>query len=289
MDLLGKQSTGSSRDGLTASEFDEFRRFLETACGIYLAENKQYLVTTRIRRLLKDHNIDSFGQLIGQLNRSSRSPIRQQVIDAMTTNETFWFRDIYPYEHFKSKLLPEIMGKKDLGSIRIWSAACSSGQEPYSLSMCVDEFSRANPGAARRSVEILATDLSSRILDAAKKGHYDSMAVARGLSHQRRDQFFDSVDDSTWAVKPAIKSRVQFRSLNLIDSFATLGKFDIIYCRNVLIYFNNELKTDILNRIHAALKPGGLLFLGSSESLAGAAAKFDMIHCSPGIMYQAKV
>lgn len=288
MDLFGKSSNSATKDGLSATEFKEFRNFLETACGIYLAENKQYLVTTRVRRLLQEHGIESFSELISQLSRGSRSPIRQKVIDAMTTNETFWFRDIYPFEHFKNKLLPDIAQKNQFGSLRIWSAACSSGQEPYSISMCIEEFNKANPSKAQRSVEIMATDLSSRILDAAKAGQYDSMAVARGLSHERRDQFFDSVDANTWAVKSHIKNRVKFRSLNLIDSFNSMGKFDLIFCRNVLIYFNNELKTDILNRIHASLKPNGLLFLGSSESLAGAADKFEMIHCSPGIMYQAK-
>lgn len=216
------------------------------------------------------------------------SALKQQVIDAMTTNETFWFRDTYPYDYLKSTLLGEAMTEKGFGSIKVWSAACSSGQEPYSISMTVEEFRRQNMGNLPRQVDIVATDLSSAILQQAKTAEYDKMSVLRGLTPERLDAFFDKLPNDLWRVKPAVKNRVQFRSLNLQDSFSTLGKFDMIFCRNVLIYFSAELKEDILRRMHQILKPGGMLILGSSEGLAGAADLFEMVHCKPGIMYRAK-
>lgn len=278
-------STGTN---LNPVEFEQFRTFLKEACGISLAENKQYLVTTRIRRILTEHNIESLGALVSMMSGFRNSALKQQVIDAMTTNETFWFRDTYPYEYLKSNLLEELFSQKGFGSLRVWSAACSSGQEPYSISMSIEEYRRAKMGSLPRQIEIVATDLSSVILDQARRAEYDKMAVLRGLNSERLDAYFDKLPNETWRVKPAVKDRVQFRSLNLQDSFSSLGKFDIIFCRNVLIYFAADLKEDILRRMHQSLKPGGMLVLGSSEGLAGAAELFEMVHCRPGIMYRAK-
>ena len=268
------------------SDFGVFRDFLHDTCGIFLAENKQYLVSTRIRRILVEHKLESLGELVSTLKNGRHSRLRQSVIDAMTTNETFWFRDTYPFEYLKSTLLPELMkdGRKPL---RVWSAACSSGQEPFSISMATEEYRRQAMGALSREVEIVATDLSSQVLDAAEAGEYDKMAVLRGLSRERLDNFFDKVNEETWRVKSALRSRVSFRSLNLMDPYIALGRFDIIFCRNVLIYFDNDLKRDILKRMHASLNPGGLLFLGSSEGLAGSSELFEMVNCSPGIVYKA--
>lgn len=272
---------------MDSSEFESFRLFLQDACGIHLAENKQYLVTTRIRKILQDNQLASLGALVDQLRGSRHSKLREQVVDAMTTNETFWFRDIHPYDYLQSTLLAEIQQKPDSGPIRIWSAACSSGQEPYSISMVVEECRRQSRLSSARPVEIVATDLSASMLKQAQAAEYDKMSVLRGLSPERRDAFFDPMSDETWRVKQFIRSRVQFKSLNLLDSYGGLGRFDIIFCRNVLIYFTGELKQNILKRLHAALKPGGILVLGSSEGLAGAAELFEMVHCKPGIMYRA--
>ncbi|WP_439134121.1 CheR family methyltransferase [Pseudomaricurvus sp.] len=272
---------------MNSSEFESFRLFLQEACGIHLAENKQYLVTTRIRKILQDNQLESLSALVDQLRRSRHSKLREQVVDAMTTNETFWFRDTHPYDYLQTTLLAEIQKKPDSGPIRIWSAACSSGQEPYSISMTVEESRRQNRLSSARSVEIVATDLSASMLKQAQAAEYDKMSVLRGLSPERRDAYFDQVSEEVWRVKPAIRSRVQFRSLNLLDSYGGLGRFDVIFCRNVLIYFTGELKQNILTRLHAALKPGGVLVLGSSEGLAGASELFEMIHCKPGIMYRA--
>ncbi|HWV16019.1 MAG TPA: protein-glutamate O-methyltransferase CheR [Cellvibrio sp.] len=270
------------------AEFDQFRAFLEDACGISLGENKQYLVTNRMRRLMDDNKVGNFAELVRILKSGSNRKLKDEVIDAMTTNETFWFRDIYPYDHLKNVLLPQLMGAtKTLGGVRIWSAACSSGQEPYSISMMVEEFKQKNMGSLPKQVQIVATDLSTTVLEQARRGEYDKLSVVRGLSNERLDRFFDKTADGNWRVKSFLKERIDFRPINLMDSYSALGKFDIVFCRNVLIYFNADLKRQILQKIHASLKPQGILYLGSSEGLAGAADLFEMVRCDPGILYRA--
>ncbi|MBU2097724.1 MAG: chemotaxis protein, partial [Gammaproteobacteria bacterium] len=155
-------------------------------------------------------------------------------------------------------------------SLRIWSAACSSGQEPYSISMVFDEFKQRNPGALVRDPEIVATDISMSMLNNAKQAEYDSLSVSRGLSDARRKQFFDELPQSRYRLKRAITQRVNFRQLNLKDNYSPLGRFDIVFCRNVLIYFAADLKIDILQRMRASMTPGACLILGASESLPAA-------------------
>lgn len=269
-------------------DFEQFRAFLEKACGILLGSNKQYLVSSRLNKLMEQQEIKSLGELVRKMQAQPRGGLREQVVDAMTTNETLWFRDTYPFEVMKSRVLPELIRANPGQRLRIWSAACSSGQEPYSLAMAIDEFERTSPGQLKSGVQIVATDLSGSMLTACKAGEYDSLAIARGLSQERLQRYFDPRGPGRWAVKPAIKSRVEFRALNLLDSYAVLGKFDVVFCRNVLIYFSAEVKKDILTRIHATLRPGGYLFLGASEALNGLPDLYQMVQCSPGIIYKVK-
>jgi chemotaxis protein methyltransferase CheR len=269
-------------------EFEQFRVFLEKACGILLGENKQYLVSSRLNKLMEQQGIKSLGELVQRIQTQPRGGLREQVVDAMTTNETLWFRDTYPFEVLKNKVIPEFIKNNPGQRLRMWSAACSSGQEPYSISMAIDEFERSNLGQLKMGAQIVATDLSGSMLTNCKTGEYDSLAIARGLSQERLQRYFDTKGPGRWAVKPAIRSRVEFRSFNLLDSYASLGKFDIVFCRNVLIYFSAQVKKDILLRIHSTLKPGGYLFLGASEALNGLPDHYQMVQCSPGIIYQAK-
>ena len=268
-------------------DFDHFRQFLQEASGICLAQNKQYLVSTRIRRILSENEVPSLGQLIDNLRSNRNSALREHVIDAMTTNETYWFRDGYPFEYLKTSLLRELQVQQD-SSIRIWSAACSSGQEPYSIAMAIEEFQRQSFGSNKKQISILASDLSTSMMKQAVEGVYDKLSIARGLSRERLERHFIPLGGDNWQVKPQIKNRIEYRVVNMLDSYSNLGRFDIIFCRNVLIYFSHELKQSILKRLHAALKPGGYLCLGSSEGLGDSMNLFDMVNCNPGIIYRAR-
>ncbi len=259
----------SADDGfqITQEDYQQFQGFLQEACGIVLGDNKQYLVANRMRRILDELQINSLGQLVQRIGQSPRGGLKERVIDAMTTNETFWFRDAFPFEALRDVILPQLLADGAPEPLRLWSAACSSGQEPYSLSMIIEEFKRKYPVALRREPSIVATDISSAVLNAARQGRYDRLSLSRGLSDVRLAQFFDEHADRRYSIKPAIAARVDFRSLNLLDSFAVLGTFDVVFCRNVLIYFAAARKQDILRRIRATLRPGGCLVLGASESL----------------------
>lgn len=272
---------------ITPAEFREFSRFLEQSCGILLAEHKQYLVQSRLGKIMQQQGCTSLSELVARLNRPGSHGLKEQVIDAMTTNETLWFRDIHPYEILRHRLLPELNSGSRLHKLRIWSAACSTGQEPYSISMVIDEFKQATPGAFAAGEEILATDISSTVLDQARRGEYEMLALGRGLSQERLQRYFKATPGGSWVISDRIKSRVRFQSLNLLGSYSTLGQFDLIFCRNVLIYFSSDVKLEILRKMHRQLRPGGYLFLGASESLSGLSDLYRMIHCRPGIIYQA--
>ena len=265
-------------------DYKVFRDFLEDACGIILGDNKQYLVSSRLSKLMAEKKIDSLSELVKCIKQLSHRGLKEAVVDAMTTNETLWFRDSHPFTIFKERLLPEL-NKKNRGAVRVWSAACSSGQEPYSLSMLVDECVGT---MGRVPVEIIATDVSRSMLEQCRKAEYDGLSLGRGLSQERLKRFFELVQGDVYRVKSEVRNRVRFQALNLMDSFASLGKFDVVFCRNVLIYFSADLKMDILRRIHGSLKPGGYLVLGASEGLAGVNEFYEMVTCNPGIIYRAK-
>jgi chemotaxis protein methyltransferase CheR len=270
---------------LASEHYEEFRAFLEKACGIVLGDNKQYLVISRLSSLLVEYKIDDLHELIRRMQQTSQRALREAVVDAMTTNETLWFRDVHPFNILRDRLLPELQ-RNSSGPIRIWSAACSSGQEPYSISITVEECRTAGIGS--RPVEIVATDLSRQMLEACRIGEYDQLSLGRGLSKERLNRHFEAVDGGRWRVKRDIVQRVRFQSLNLLDTYLSLGRFDIVFCRNVLIYFSGERKADILRRIHGTLRPGGYLILGASEGLTDIGQQYQMVQCNPGIIYQAR-
>ena len=269
---------------MSSDEYAAFQKFLEDAAGIVLGDNKHYLVTSRLGRLMSDAGIKSLTELLKLLVRDNR--LRERVIDAMTTNETSWFRDAHPFEVFKEHILPEV-AKKGTGPVRVWSAACSTGQEPYSLSMCVQEYLASHPGNLRSEIEIVATDISPTVLEEAKAGVYDESALGRGLTAERRARFFQKNGDHL-EVRKEIKARVNFRSINLSQNYAALGKFNVILCRNVLIYFSTEMKRDVLQRMANILVPGGYLVLGGSESMANYCDAFQMVRVANGVIYQVK-
>jgi len=267
--------------------YKQFSDFLEVQCGIVLGTNKQYLVKSRLIPLMAQFSILKLSDLIQQSMSYKNRELRTAVIDAMTTNETLWFRDRYPFELLSNKIYPEVLAKKK--NIKIWSAASSSGQEAYSIAMTSVEYQKQK-SVLGMNVQIVGTDISNTMLDQCKAGVYDTLALSRGLSEDRKRLFFDRLSDGSgkMQIKPEVKKMTNFRNYNLLDSYAGLGKFDIIFCRNVLIYFSSDVKSKILNQFAGALNPGGYLILGASESLTGLTDKFDMVRCNPGIIYQLK-
>lgn len=273
----------TARD-LGTQEYQLFRNFLEQQCGIVLGDNKQYLVKSRLTPLMQRFKVDSLSDLVNKTLNAAERQLRSAVIDAMTTNETLWFRDDYPFKLLQNRLLPEF-GKQP-GGVKIWSAASSSGQEPYSIAMSVLEYQQKNPGALPQGGRITATDISNTMLEHCKYAHYDNLALSRGLSAERKRQFFENGDNGMMKVKDNVKNMVNFRHLNLLNSYSLLGRFDIIYCRNVLIYFSADVKRQIISQFHNSLNNNGYLILGASESLSGLSSDFEMIRANPGIIYK---
>jgi chemotaxis protein methyltransferase CheR len=275
---------------INPAEYEDFRQFLEDACGILLGENKHYLVQSRLGKVVSDSGVVSLGDLVGQLRRErAGGALRERVIEAMTTNETFWFRDSHPFTILSGQVLPDYI-KRRQRTLRLWSAACSTGQEPYSISIAIQEFLARNPGAFS-DIQITATDISPAVLDEAKIGYYDAMAVARGLPAEIKSRYFQRDTkhwEERWQLRDDVRRRVRFMRANLLSSYSMLGRFDVIFCRNVLIYFSAESKIDILRRMAECLNPGGYLFLGASEAITQYSNAFDMLRCSPGVVYRKK-
>lgn len=271
---------------LDIADYNQFRQFLEHQCGIVLGDNKMYLVKSRLGPLMSKFNIASLSELVRRSMAISERALRSAVLDAMTTNETLWFRDVYPFELLKSKLFPEY---KDLKRpLKIWSSASSSGQEAYSIGMSFLEYKQKNPGALSQGIQVVGTDISNKVLAQSKEAVYDGLSLARGLSEERKKRFFEPADGDRMRVKKEVTSMVSFRHLNLLDSYSLLGKFDIIFCRNVLIYFSPDVKKKILAQFRGSLNPDGYLILGASESISGLSDDYAMIRCNPGIIYQRK-
>jgi chemotaxis protein methyltransferase CheR len=251
---------------MTEHEFDHLRDFLKARSGLALGPEKRYLVESRLAPVCQRHGLQGLAELVSCLRRAGDPALESAVIEAMTTNETFFFRDRAPFELFRDVLLPRCLARRD-GSrrIRIWCAAASTGQEPYSLAMLLHE---AGPLLSGWSVEILATDISAEVVERARSGLYTQFEVQRGLPVRLLLKYFTQVGKN-WQLSPAIRSAVKFRPLNLLRNFAELGAFDVIFCRNVLIYFDTPTKTEVLRRLARSLNPGGAVLLGAAETVIG--------------------
>ncbi|MFZ5466853.1 MAG: CheR family methyltransferase [Pseudomonadota bacterium] len=244
--------------------FAFLQRLIERESGIVIADNKRYLLEVRLAPLMRSEGLAGFGELVAALQGPRGASLRPRIIESMTTHETLWFRDRFPFDFFRDHLLKEHAQSND-GPLTVWSAACATGQEPYSLSILAEEFAAMNP-RAHIDVKILATDISTAALEAARQGVYDTLALRRGMDEVRLRRFFTE-SAGGWRVRPEVAARITFRPLNLLASFPHVGKFHVIFCRNVLIYFTGDRKTDILDRLLQALHPGGHLVLGASETI----------------------
>lgn len=267
-------------------EYSQFGHYLERQCGIVLGENKQYLVKSRLMPIVREYEFSTLNTLIKTVVNGENRPLNEAVVDAMTTNETLWFRDGYPFDLLTRILFEKYANRRE--PLRIWSAACSSGQEPYSIVMAYHEFKNKNPGSFKGGLEIVATDLSNDMLLRARNAEYDGLSLSRGLSEHRKNTFFNQQANGNLKLKPEVTKHVTFKTLNLLDSFTGLGRFDMVFCRNVLIYFAPDVKRKILQQIAASLQNSGILFLGASESIASVTEQFEMVRCNPGLYYSKK-
>jgi chemotaxis protein methyltransferase CheR len=251
---------------MTDAEFEFLRGFLKARSGLALALEKRYLVESRLGPLCRRFNVAAIGDLVARLKGTPDAELERAVVEAMTTNETFFFRDKTPFEIFEKVLLPRYLpARAATRRLRIWCAAASSGQEPYSLAMILTEMAAKLTGWR---IEIVGTDISTEILDKAKAGLYSQFEVQRGLPINLVLKYFTQVGDQ-WQIAPAIRGMVDYKPLNLIKDFSQLGSFDIIYCRNVLIYFDGPTKGDVLKRMAALLPDDGTLLLGAAETVIG--------------------
>nr|WP_249809128.1 protein-glutamate O-methyltransferase CheR [Bradyrhizobium sp. 137] len=249
------------------------RKFLKDNSGLDLSADKQYLIESRLLPLARKAGFSGIAELVQKLQAGSR-PLITDVVEAMTTNETFFFRDKVPFDHFRDTIMPEVIkARAGRRSVRIWCAAGSTGQEPYSLAMCLKEMGAALTGWR---IEIIATDLSQEVLEKAKAGVYSQFEVQRGLPIQMLVKYFKQTGE-TWQINPELRAMIQHRQLNLLHDFAQLGTFDVIFCRNVLIYFDQDTKINIFNRLARQIEPDGFLVLGAAETVVGLTDTFRPI------------
>lgn len=256
----------SSAGSVSRQSFDFVRRLLRDSAGIEIAEDKQYLVNSRLNVVARSYGWNGPDQVVSNLQRSPTPKLKREVIEALTTNETFFFRDNHPFQLVKEDILPELMKNRQSNRrIRIWSAACSTGQEPYSLAILLNE---TLPASENWSYDILATDIDTGALARAKQGHYRQHEMSRGLPSIYLARYFKR-QGAHWEVNPHLKQHIRFEPLNLAAPWPRQGKFDLIFLRNVLIYFSTTTKGEILRRMSNQLSDDGLLILGAGETALG--------------------
>ena len=256
---------------MTPLDFEYLRKLMKERSGLILSADKQYLLESRLLPIARKAGVDGLGELAQKLRGPGAEQLTVDVVEAMTTNETFFFRDKIPFDHFRETMLPAIhAARASQRRLRVWCAAASTGQEPYSLAMIIKDMGAMFAGWR---FEIIATDLSSEVLDKAKAGLYTQFEVQRGLPIQMLVKNFTQVGDA-WRISDDIRAMVQFRPLNLLRDFSNLGSFDVLFCRNVLIYFDQETKTNVLERMSGMLEPDGFLVLGAAETVVGLTDSF---------------
>ncbi len=254
---------------MTPQDYDFLRKLLKDRSGLDLSADKQYLVESRLIPLARRAGFPGIAELVAKIKAGAEA-LTSDVVEAMTTNETFFFRDKIPFDHLHETILPALVqARASRRSLRIWCAASSTGQEPYSIAMCVKEF----PALAGWRVDIVATDLSQEVLEKSKAGLYSQFEVQRGLPIQILVKYFTQTGE-LWQLNSDIRAMVQHRQLNLMQDFSSLGTFDVIFCRNVLIYFDQETKVSIFERLSRMLEPDGVLALGAAESVVGISDAF---------------
>jgi chemotaxis protein methyltransferase CheR len=259
---------------MTPEDFDYLRRLLKERSGLTLAAEKDYLLESRLTPVARRNGLGGLSELVKLLRQPGQSALAIAVTEAMTTNETFFFRDRVPFDHLRDTILPALVTARAREKrIRIWCTAAASGQEPYSIAMLLNAMA---PQLAGVRVDILATDLSSEVVERAKAGLYSQFEVQRGLPIQLLVKHF-SKSGELWEIAPDVRAMVQFRTLNLLHDFSPLGQFDVVFCRNVLIYFDQPTKSAVLHRIARQMPDDSYLVLGAAETVVGLTDAFKPV------------
>ncbi|MDM8550984.1 protein-glutamate O-methyltransferase CheR [Desulfobacterales bacterium HSG2] len=282
---------------LSSQEFELLRKYIHDICGLAISDNKAYLIRQRLEPLAMAHGCNTFSEFYQLISRSSLPMLQEKIINAITTNETSFFRDGHPFAAFEEHILPKL-GKmicdrkarptpRKGPKVRLWSAGSSSGQESYSLAMLIQEYAAANRhlSISEEDFGILATDISSKVLSRAMTGEYSEAEIKRGLSPDRSAKYFKKAGQR-WTINSSIRSMVEFRQINLVRPFGMLGGFDVIFCRNVLIYFDNSTKTRVIDQFFNMLSQEGILILGATENVYGISDRFDSVHHGPTLLYR---
>lgn len=271
---------------ITIADFDYIRKLVYDRTGVFLSEEKMYLVESRLGMVAKEAGTNSISGLVAELKQIKQQRFNQlyeSTVEAMMTNETFFFRDINPFEILKTSVLPELLKQiQGEGTLNIWCAACSSGQEPYSIAMLLREYF---PQLARNQVQILGSDISTAMLKRANSGCYAQHEVVRGLPTALLHKYFQHCGKE-WQIKEDLRKAIEFRQINLTEPFGSMPQMDIIFLRNVLIYFDVQTKQSILARVRRVLRPKGYLFLGGGETTVNLDPAFELVQFEKGICYR---
>ncbi len=265
---------------MTPLDYDFLRKCLKERSGLVLSADKQYLVESRLLPVARKAGLANLGELVAKLKDPREPALMSTVVEAMTTNESFFFRDKTPFDHFRATIMPALLAaRRSARTIRIWCAAASTGQEPYSLAMSLKAMESEIAGWR---IDLLATDLSSEVLEKARAGLYTQFEVQRGLPIALLVEHFTQIGE-LWQIAPGIRAMVRYRQLNLLADFSQLGQFDLIFCRNVLIYFDQATKIDVLNRLARVTAGDGYLLLGAAETVIGLTDRFKMVPDKRGL------
>lgn len=258
---------------LTDSEFLEFVQYMHKNYGIDLSK-KRILIEGRLSNLIEKKGMNSFGQYLESIKRNNKEEITM-LINKLTTNYTYFYREENHFKFLKEIILPNEEKNNKLKTLNIWSAGCSSGEEPYTLAMVIDDYFKYSAGQWK--VQILATDISENVLSKARDGIYSEDSI-KNLPESYKKRYFAKTKDDKYQVLPEIKKHITFKVFNLMDPIVAKNKFDVIFCRNVMIYFNTETKINIVNKFYEATKPGGYLMIGHAETIQRNKSKYDYVN-----------
>jgi len=276
---------------ITSNEIKVISKYIYDISGIFLDEKKAYLLETRLKVIIENEGVSSYQDLYRKAISDRTRLLERKIIDAVTTNETLFFRDASPFEMFKHKVMPDLIDKRAAQTsgllpitLKIWSAACSTGQEIYSLAIILKELL---PDPKKYTVKLLGTDISDEAVAKASYGKYNKFEIERGLDKERLQRYF-LPNDNSWKIRDDIRAMAVFQKRNLMEPFTGVGKFDVIFCRNVAIYFGIEDRKKLFGRIASVLAPDGYLIIGSTESLTGICPQFEPQRHLRSVFYQIK-